>query len=70
MRSWWTNSFVLFIFIKQTYLKNREIATRDTSESTNTRVLWSSLFEALALAAVSVFQVYSIKRFFEVKRVI
>jgi len=54
----------------QTYLKNREIATRDTSESTNTRVLWSSLFEALALAAVSVFQVYSIKRFFEVKRVI
>ncbi len=54
----------------QIYLKNREKASRDTNESTNARVLWWAVVEAIALVAVSAWQIYSLKQFFEVKRVI
>ncbi|ELR20662.1 copii-coated vesicle membrane protein P24, putative [Acanthamoeba castellanii str. Neff] len=54
----------------QNYLKNREMASRDTSESTNGRVLMFSVVEALALIAVSAYQIHSLKSFFEVKRTI
>jgi hypothetical protein len=52
----------------QNYLKNREMASRDTSESTNGRVLMFSVLEALGLIAVSAYQIHSLKSFFEVKR--
>jgi hypothetical protein len=54
----------------QTYMKNRERATRDTSESTNARVLWWSFWEAFLLVGVCAWQIYSLRRFFEVKRVV
>lgn len=40
------------------------------AESTNGRVMWWSLFEAATLVAVCLWQVYYLKRFFEVKRVV
>lgn len=40
------------------------------NESTNARVLWWSIFEALVLVAMSAWQVYYLRRFFEVKRVV
>jgi len=48
----------------------REQAHRNTSESTNASVMWCSFLEALVLIAISLWQVYNIRNFFEVKRVI
>ena len=53
---------------EQNYLRTRERVHRDTSESTNSRVLWWSIFEVFVLVAMSVWQVYYLKRFFEIKR--
>jgi len=55
---------------EQEYMKMREQAHRNTNESTNARLLWWSIFEALVLVAMSVWQVYYLRRFFEVKRVV
>jgi len=55
---------------EQEYMKMREQAHRNTNESTNARILWWSIFEALVLVAMSVWQVYYLRRFFEVKRVV
>lgn len=43
---------------------------KTVNESTNARVLWWSIFEALVLVAMSAWQVYYLRRFFEVKRVV
>lgn len=40
------------------------------NDNTNTRVVWWSFFESFVLIALSVGQVYYLKRFFEVKRVV
>eukprot|EP01111_Echinosteliopsis_oligospora_P012896 TRINITY_DN448_c0_g1_i1.p1 TRINITY_DN448_c0_g1~~TRINITY_DN448_c0_g1_i1.p1 ORF type:complete len:207 (-),score=56.28 TRINITY_DN448_c0_g1_i1:71-691(-) len=55
---------------EQDYMKIREQAHRNTNESTNGRVLWWSVFEAMVLVAMSVWQIYYLRRFFEVKRVV
>uniref|UniRef100_A0A7S3DHW7 GOLD domain-containing protein n=1 Tax=Palpitomonas bilix TaxID=652834 RepID=A0A7S3DHW7_9EUKA len=55
---------------EQEYLKMRERAHRDTSESTNARVLWWSILEASVLVAMSMWQIYYLRRFFEVKTTI
>eukprot|EP00695_Tsukubamonas_globosa_P000177 TRINITY_DN1130_c0_g1_i1.p1 TRINITY_DN1130_c0_g1~~TRINITY_DN1130_c0_g1_i1.p1 ORF type:complete len:201 (-),score=50.08 TRINITY_DN1130_c0_g1_i1:66-668(-) len=55
---------------EQKYLRMRERTHRDTSESTNSRVLWWSIFEAFVLVGMSVLQVFFLKRFFEVKRAV
>jgi hypothetical protein len=55
---------------EQQYMHAREILTRDVVESTNSRVLWYSLLEAFLLVAIGFCQILSIKRFFEVKRVV
>eukprot|EP00298_Acanthocystis_sp_HF-20_P008788 c17898_g1_i2.p1 GENE.c17898_g1_i2~~c17898_g1_i2.p1 ORF type:complete len:202 (+),score=48.30 c17898_g1_i2:83-688(+) len=54
----------------QRYLRNREKRHRSTTESTNTRVLWWSIIEAVAIVILSTFQVYYIKSFFNSKRTI
>eukprot|EP00163_Fabomonas_tropica_P024617 TRINITY_DN4243_c0_g1_i2.p1 TRINITY_DN4243_c0_g1~~TRINITY_DN4243_c0_g1_i2.p1 ORF type:complete len:199 (-),score=57.39 TRINITY_DN4243_c0_g1_i2:123-719(-) len=52
------------------YFRARERAHRNTTESTNARVLWWSFFEAACLVSMSMWQIYYLRRFFEVKRVV
>jgi hypothetical protein len=51
---------------EQSYILVRERTHRNTAESTNARVKWWSLFQLMILVAEGVFQVWWIKRFFEV----
>jgi hypothetical protein len=53
---------------EQKYMKMREARHRATNDSTNSRVLWWSFFEAVMLIGASLFQVYYLRRFFEDKR--
>lgn len=52
---------------EQAYIVIRERIHRNTAESTNARVKWWSLFQIGVVAANSLFQIYYLKRFFEVK---
>jgi len=48
----------------------RERNHRNTAESTNGRVKWWSIFQLGVVAGNSAWQVWWIRRFFEVKRVV
>lgn len=50
------------------YIVMREQMHRDTAESTNGRVKWWSIFQMAVLVAEGIFQVWWLKRFFEVRR--
>jgi hypothetical protein len=51
---------------EQGYIVVRERTHRNTAESTNARVKWWSIFQMLVLVANGGFQVWWLKRFFEV----
>lgn len=53
---------------EQAYIVMREQMHRNTAESTNGRVKWWSIFQMAVLVAEGVFQVWWLKRFFEVRR--
>ena len=55
---------------EQKNLRMRERAHRDLAELTNTRVLWWSIFEVGVLVAMSIWQVFYLRRFFEKKSVV
>uniref|UniRef100_A0A182JS35 GOLD domain-containing protein n=1 Tax=Anopheles christyi TaxID=43041 RepID=A0A182JS35_9DIPT len=55
---------------EQDYMHVRDRIHRSINESTNSRVVLWSFFEAIVLIAMTVGQVYYLKRFFEVKRVV
>ncbi|KAF8639765.1 hypothetical protein AX17_001026 [Amanita inopinata Kibby_2008] len=55
---------------EQEYIVVRERTHRNTAESTNSRVKWWSILQTAVLFAVVAWQVYYLKSFFEVKRVI
>lgn len=55
---------------EQEYMQVRDRIHRNINESTNSRVVMWSFFEALVLLAMSLGQVYYLKRFFEVRRVV
>lgn len=55
---------------EQAYIVIRERIHRNTAESTNARVKWWSLFQIAVVAANSLFQIYYLRRFFEVKSII
>ncbi|PNS19798.1 Endosomal protein P24B [Sphaceloma murrayae] len=55
---------------EQGYIVVRERTHRNTAESTNARVKWWSIFQLGVLIGEGVFQVWWLKRFFEVKRVV
>ncbi|KAF7301502.1 Supernatant protein factor [Mycena indigotica] len=55
---------------EQEYIVVRERTHRNTAESTNSRVKWWSVLQAIVLFSVVAWQVYYLKSFFEVKRVI
>jgi hypothetical protein len=52
---------------EQGYIVVRERTHRNTAESTNARVKWWSIFQLLILLGEGIFQVWWIKRFFEVR---
>lgn len=52
---------------EQAYIVIRERTHRNTAESTNTRVKWWSVFQLGVLVGEAVFQVWWLKRFFEVR---
>lgn len=51
---------------EQGYIVVRERTHRNTAESTNARVKWWSIFQILVLFGEGIFQVWWLKRFFEV----
>lgn len=55
---------------EQSYLVIRERTHRNTAESTNSRVKWWSLFQIVVVVLNSLFQIYYLRRFFEVKSVV
>ncbi|KAJ7638561.1 emp24/gp25L/p24 family/GOLD-domain-containing protein [Roridomyces roridus] len=55
---------------EQEYIVVRERTHRNTAESTNSRVKWWSVLQAIVLFSVVAWQIYYLKSFFEVKRVI
>lgn len=55
---------------EQSYIVVRERTHRNTAESTNSRVKWWNIFILSVVIGESVFQVWWLRRFFEVKRVV
>ncbi|XP_043278548.1 transmembrane emp24 domain-containing protein 2 [Venturia canescens] len=55
---------------QQEYMQIRDRIHRSINESTNFRVVLWSIFEATVLLAMTLGQVYYLKRFFEVRRVV
>ena len=52
---------------EQSYIIVRERTHRNTAESTNARVKWWSIFQLGVLIGEGIFQVWWLKRFFEVR---
>ncbi|XP_057381852.1 transmembrane emp24 domain-containing protein bai-like [Daphnia carinata] len=52
------------------YMRQREEEMRDTNESTNSRVLYFSVFSMLCLVALATWQVLYLRRFFKAKKLI
>ncbi|KAK2585176.1 hypothetical protein KPH14_008674 [Odynerus spinipes] len=55
---------------EQEYMQVRDRTHRAINESTNSRVVIWSFFEALVLLCMTLGQIYYLKRFFEVRRVV
>ncbi|CEJ85966.1 Putative Endosomal P24B protein [[Torrubiella] hemipterigena] len=55
---------------EQQYIVMRERTHRNTAESTNARVKWWNIFVIGLVVGESAFQVWWLRRFFEVKRVV
>ncbi|XP_023943863.1 transmembrane emp24 domain-containing protein 2 [Bicyclus anynana] len=55
---------------EQEYMQVRDRIHRSINESTNSRVVMWSIFEASVLLVMTLGQVYYLKRFFEVQRVV
>uniref|UniRef100_A0A8C6SD57 Transmembrane p24 trafficking protein 9 n=1 Tax=Neogobius melanostomus TaxID=47308 RepID=A0A8C6SD57_9GOBI len=55
---------------EQNYQRYREERFRQTSESTNQRVLWWSIVQTLILVAIGIWQMRHLKSFFEAKKLV
>ena len=66
------DSTTTFLGVKheQEYMAVRDRIHRSINENTNSRVVMWSFFEALVLVSMTLGQVYYLKRFFEVRRVV
>jgi hypothetical protein len=54
---------------EQSYIIVRERVHRNTAESTNARIKWWSIFQLMVLIGQGFFQVWWLKRFFEVTNI-
>eukprot|EP01113_Clastostelium_recurvatum_P006620 TRINITY_DN1300_c0_g1_i1.p1 TRINITY_DN1300_c0_g1~~TRINITY_DN1300_c0_g1_i1.p1 ORF type:complete len:216 (+),score=35.38 TRINITY_DN1300_c0_g1_i1:143-790(+) len=64
------NDRVAAIRKEQAYQRGREITFRNTSESTNARVMWWSVLQLVVLVASGVFQMRHLKSFFKAKKLV
>ncbi len=64
------NDKVKDILREQGYQREREIAFRNTSESTNARVVWWSIFQCAVMAGSAFFSAFTLQRFFKQKKVV
>ena len=55
---------------EQEYMEVRERIHRAINDNTNSRVVLWAFFESVVLVAMTLGQVYYLKRFFEVRRVV
>lgn len=55
---------------EQSYQKKREEEFRDTSESTNGKIIWWSLLQTFVLVLCGIFQIWHLKRFFTTKKLV
>uniref|UniRef100_A0A1I8B3Z4 GOLD domain-containing protein n=1 Tax=Meloidogyne hapla TaxID=6305 RepID=A0A1I8B3Z4_MELHA len=55
---------------EQEYMQVRDRVHRSINENTNSRVVIWAIFEAILLVSMTVGQIYYLKRFFEVRRVV
>ncbi|KAM9982748.1 hypothetical protein ACTFIZ_007276 [Dictyostelium cf. discoideum] len=55
---------------EQSYQKGREIVFRNTSESTNARVMWWSIIQLVVLVLTGVWQMKHLKSFFKAKKLV
>lgn len=55
---------------EQEYMEVRERIHRAVNENTNSRVVMWAFFESVVLVSMTLGQVYYLKRFFEVRRVV
>lgn len=55
---------------EQAYQKEREVAFRSTSESTNARVVWWSIAQALTIVVSGAWQISHLTAFFKSKKVV
>mmetsp|Transcript_82898 Transcript_82898/g.173569 ORF Transcript_82898/g.173569 Transcript_82898/m.173569 type:complete len:214 (-) Transcript_82898:93-734(-) len=60
----------LDILEQQEFAITREAVHRETAESTNSRVLWWTIVEAIFLVVLAMVQVYILRSYFEVKSII
>jgi len=64
------NDRVGSIRAEQDYQRRREHKFRNTSETTNSRVLWWSLFQVTILVGTGVVQSWSLKKFFKQRKLV
>eukprot|EP01112_Ceratiomyxa_fruticulosa_P014173 TRINITY_DN403_c0_g2_i9.p1 TRINITY_DN403_c0_g2~~TRINITY_DN403_c0_g2_i9.p1 ORF type:complete len:217 (-),score=44.77 TRINITY_DN403_c0_g2_i9:142-792(-) len=64
------NDRVAAIRKEQSYQRGREVSFRNTSESTNARVMWWSALQVVVLLASGVFQMRHLKSFFKAKKLV
>eukprot|EP00455_Lapot_gusevi_P010758 TRINITY_DN148_c0_g1_i2.p2 TRINITY_DN148_c0_g1~~TRINITY_DN148_c0_g1_i2.p2 ORF type:complete len:213 (+),score=89.85 TRINITY_DN148_c0_g1_i2:70-708(+) len=55
---------------EQNYERNREEDFRNTSESTNSRIMWWSIFETVVLLCSGFYQIFHLKRYFQSKKLV
>jgi len=61
---------VMEILKERRYQKKREEEFRNTSESSNARVMWWSIFELALITGLSIAQVHMLQRFFQKKKIL
>eukprot|EP01114_Cavostelium_apophysatum_P020217 TRINITY_DN671_c0_g1_i1.p1 TRINITY_DN671_c0_g1~~TRINITY_DN671_c0_g1_i1.p1 ORF type:complete len:257 (+),score=53.79 TRINITY_DN671_c0_g1_i1:46-816(+) len=64
------NDRIKDIRAEQNYQRNRESSFRDTSESTNSRVVWWSVIQTAILLAAGFWQISHLKHFFKTKKLV
>lgn len=64
------SSALISVKHEQEYMAVRDRIHRSINESTNSRVVLWAFFEAIALSAMTLGQIFYLKRFFEVRRIV